>query len=282
MRGHAAGLTLLELLVSLGLLVLLLTLASQTVISSLHTDRAARDRIPAQQGARGSIELLAAELRGAIGPKVNYVPSGQTSALRPELPTAGSTALTLFLAGAGSAYPALPPTGYPGVATWPSRSSTQISAAGPCPKITAGRYLAVYSTVGTTATSPAQKLADASRIVTATADGCPAGVVSHSTTPLQTYNGNTFVLPVTPVSYALNNGVLTRTIAGQTPQVVYDGINALSFRYQPEQTDLAAGCDAGQFYDTPVCVPGAVLISLTAQPKLGGSPVVMQQMVFLH
>ena len=282
MQQKNAGLTLLELLVALSLLMLLMTLATQMLVGSLSTDRQTRDRVPSQQGVRSSMELLAQELRGSIGPKVNYVPTGQTAALRPELTSTDHTSITLFLASAGTAYPAVPPAGYPSVGIWGPRTATGVTGAGTCPEITTGRYLAVYSTVGTTSTSPAQKLADASRIVVASADGCPSGVVSHSATDIQTYNSNTYVMPVTPITYSLKNGVLTRTIAGQGPQVVFDGLTSLSFRFQPEITDLAAGCDATQFYDTPTCVPGAVLISLTARPKSSATDLTMQQVVFLH
>lgn len=282
---QSQGFTLIELLVALLILGILMALVSDYFITAMQHNRTTRERVPVQQAARGSIEVIAQELRNAIGTRVNYQQgSGSAAAaLRPELPVANAHTLTLFTAAQQDTIPAVPPAGYPSVSIYPERTTTLVPVGSDCSQMTTDSYLALYSTIGTSASSAAQRLADASRVVRLTQSGCSGQTLNHTLTGPQTYNPNTYIIRVVPVTYFLDNGRLMRQIAGQEAQVVAQNITDLTFGYQADRTDTSvSGCDASRFRPAPTCAPGSVEITLSAQSAGDQAPLTLRQIVFLR
>lgn len=309
MRRRTAGFTLLELLVASVVALLLLGFVGSVLISGLRIQAREDQNIPVQQALRGSIEVMAQDLRSAVGPRVTY--GGMNASAGPPAGLAASTntAITMLVPQPNSTFVVSPPALYPTVKQLTARTATSIqqgtvndssAASQTCAQVFSGSEFGVlYSTTFSSATNPtylggAARAPDNSAVFrvapTSPCSGSDPVLLNHLPTPLSaaTWNPNTYIVEVVPVTYSVSGNTLYRQIAGQSAQVVAYNISALTMTYLPDNaTTGVANCSSPTTFTTaPGCPPRSINITLTSVPQkaavTGAQSLTASQIVFLR
>ncbi|OLV16863.1 prepilin-type N-terminal cleavage/methylation domain-containing protein [Deinococcus marmoris] len=306
MRGRTQGFTLLELLVAAAIALLLLGVIAASLTISLRIQARENQNIPVQQQLRASIEVIAQDLRAAVGPRVLYANvNGAGAALPSGLTLSTGTSVTIMVPQANSTFVVLPPTGYPTVNALLARSSTSVSLASlsdtgsttqNCNVAFQGNdYGVLYSTLNTSFQSGAGRAPSASRVFqTASTSSCTtssgSASINHPVTPMPqlNWNPNTYMVKVIPVRYFVDAATLYRQLASEPAQVVAYDISALTLSYLPENPVAGlVGCSLpATFTSTPTCPPRSVNLTLTSAPQnaavQGARSLTASQIVFLR
>lgn len=305
MRRSTQGFTLLELLVASAIALVLLTIVGSAITSALKIQARENQNVPVQQALRASVEVIAQELRDSVGPRIVYPNmNGSTSTVPAGLSLSSNTSLTILVPQANSTFAVTQPTGYPVTSQLAARLFTTINqgsladtaaASQPCSSVfTGSEYGVLYSTLSTSFQSNATRSPDAFRVfqvaATSPCSGTGPVVLSHPTTflPAVTWNPNTYVVEVSPITYFVNNNTLFRQLAGQTAQVVAYNISSMTVTYLPDNTvtGLANCSTPGTFTSVPGCTPRSINLTLTSVPQnaavVGAQSLTASQIVFLR
>jgi prepilin-type N-terminal cleavage/methylation domain-containing protein len=309
MRRRTAGFTLLELLVASVVALLLLGFVGSVLTSGLKIQARENQNIPVQQALRGSLEVMAQDLRSAVGPRVTYSNMNALGGPPAGLSASTNTSITILVPQPNSTFVVSPPTLYPSVTQLTARTATSIqqgtvndngAASQTCAQVFGGsEYGVLYSTTFSSATDPvylsgAARAPDNSGVfkvaVTAPCLGSSTVSLNHLPTllPSVTWNPNTYIVEVAPVTYSVSGGTLYRQIAGQAAQVVAYNISSLTFTYLPDNatTNVVNCASSSTFTTAPGCPPRSINITLTSVPQktavTGAQSLTASQIVFLR
>lgn len=307
MRRPTQGFTLLELLVASAIALFLLTVVGTAITSTLKLQARENQNVPVQQALRASVEVIAQELRDAIGPKIIYTDMNGTGVTLPTaLRVSSNTVLTILVPQPNSTFTVTQPVGYPGNIQVAARTSTIIdegsvtdsaAVSQPCSNAFSGSEFGVlYSTLSTTFQSNASRAPNAFRVFQAAPSlpcvGIGPVVLNHPATPLPAlnWNPNTYMVEVSPITYYVDTSTNTlyRQLAGQTAQVVAYGISSMAVTYLPDNTvaGLANCSTPGTFTTVPGCAPRSINLTLTSIPQkaavTGAQSLTASQIIFLR
>ena len=305
MRHQNQGFTVIELLVASSVALILLLFVGNILSSVLKIQAREDQNIPVQQALRASMEVIAQELRDSIGPRVVYANMNGAGGILPSgLPTSSNTSVTVLVPQPNSTFVVTPPVGYPGTNSLSARTSTIINqgtitdssaASQNCNSVFLGsEYGVFYSTQNTTFQTDATRAPDAFRIFqtapTVPCTGTSPVILNHPTTPLPlvTWNPNTYMVKVSPVTYYVASGNLYRQLAGQTAQVVAFNISNMTLTYLPD--NIVSGltnCSVPNVFTlAPGCTPRSINLTLTSVPQKtavrGAKPLTASQIIFLR
>lgn len=310
-RTRTAGLTLIELLVASAIGLALLTVVATLTSTSLRLQRQENQNVPTQQALRGSLELMAQDLRAAVGTRVTY--SGMATPAG--VPTTSQTSLTVLVPVQGTTFTVPPPPNYPAATalSLTARLATPISASplessSTCasllaPDAASGQtavYGMFYSTLDTSQPVNGVRAPDSSQLFQVSgSQPCTAasGVmqVNHPSVQLPAirWNPNTYVVEVQPVTYSVSGGNLVRQVIGtdSVAQIVAYGVTALTVGYQAENNPgtppaPTPTCTALTYTPSIACAPRSVSLTLTTTPQnasvRGAQSMTASQIVFLR
>ncbi len=305
MRTRMQGFTLLEMLVASAIALLLLGVIAGSLTVSLRIQARENQNLPVQQQLRASIEVIAQDLRAAVGPRVMFKDVNNPEPDPTGLALSTGTSVTIMVPQADSTFAVLPPAGYPGVNALLSRTSTAVSATSlsdtgetpqNCTAVFQGNdYGVLYSTLNTDFKSGAGRAPGAFRVFrTNSTASCTSlfgyASINHLVTrlPPVTWNPNTYMVKVIPVRYYVNASTLYRQLADGTAQVVAYNISALTLTYLPDspQAGVANCSSPTTFTSTPGCAPRSINVTLTSTPMnaavKGANSLTASQIVFLR
>jgi type II secretory pathway pseudopilin PulG len=310
-RSRQAGLTLLELLIASAIGLALLAVVAVLTSTSLRLQRQEGQNVPTQQALRASLELIAQDLRAAVGTRVTYsgmvTPSG--------VPATSSTQLVVLVPVPETTFAVPAPPGYPAAAsreltdnrlltpiTDPALENSSKTCAAVMAPATgqSAVYAMFYSTLDTSQPQNGVRSPDNSQLlqVGSLLPCLSLGGVTQLTHPLSplprvVWNPNTYLVQVQPVVYGVSGGNLTRQVLGidSAPQVVAYGVTALALSYLAERNPGApptatASCNRDSYTASIACAPRSVTLSLTAAPQdaavRGAQTMTASQIVFLR
>ncbi|WP_189089974.1 PulJ/GspJ family protein [Deinococcus ruber] len=306
-RSSSQGFTLIELLIASAVALLILLVLGQTTNLSMRISARENQNLPVQQQLRASIEAMSQEIRDSIGPRIFYSNiNGPGVTLPSELVASSGSSITLFVPVPNSTFVVSPPVGYPVVTTLASRTSTitqdpsltdTSSTSVSCSTAFSGNeYAVLYSTQKTDFLNGAARNADSFRIlkVAPTSPCLSTGSIgtvgiNHINTPLPalSWNPNTYIVEVTPITYSVTDNTLYRQIIGQTAQVVAYNISSLTLSYLPDNPSASIpNCTSATYFATPGCAPRSINVTLTSTPQntlvTGAKSITASQIVFLR
>jgi prepilin-type N-terminal cleavage/methylation domain-containing protein len=311
MRRRTDGFTLLELLVASVVALLLLGFVGSVLTSGLKIQARENQNIPVQQALRGSIEVITQDLRSAVGPRVAYSNMNASAGPPSGISASTNTSITILVPQFNSTFAVSPPALYPTTAQLSARVATAVQQGtisdnttnAPiqnCSDVFKGSeygvlYSTIYSQINPVYLPGAARFPDNSAAFQMSAVApCVGGgssvLLNHLPTllPAVTWNPNTYIVEVVPVTYFVSGNTLYRQLAGQTAQVVAYNISALTITYLPDNVTVGVvNCSSATTFTTaPGCPPRSVNLTLTSVPQkaavAGAQSLTASQIVFLR
>jgi len=305
MRRFKNGFTMVELLVASSVALLLLLLVAQLMTTTFKIQAREDQNIPVQQQLRASIEVMATEIRSAVGPRV-YYPNINGTGVSPStsFPFSDATKITILVPESNATFAVPIPTGSVTNPTLALRVSSILTdgtvtdgaaASRLCSSVFTGNdYAVFYSTATSTFSANALRPPGSFGLIYTPPAGACVGsgsvILNHPTTtlPATPWTANTYIVKVRPVTYYVNNSTLYRQIAGQTAQIVAYNISQIGFSYLPEVSSASlANCTSTTTYFTvAACAPRNITVTLTSTPQNtavnGARSLTASQSIFLR
>lgn len=125
-HSKRAGLTLIELLISMLVGGIILTVTSSLLVSSSRVQVREQRSLPLQESVRGAMELMSMELREANGPRLVSGGAGLPAALTGS--TTGANRLSIVAMNPDSRFAIPKPNGYPNSTSYPNSANTPITS----------------------------------------------------------------------------------------------------------------------------------------------------------